>query len=326
MIHPSMYPKFFESRKIRILVLCLSILVLYLNLWESGARVKAQGVFSFKGRRTHYTLPFQFNRNLIIIPIMINNQGPYQFIFDTGVSILVITNPYLGGKLGIESKKNILIRGFGNGEDISANIISGLDLKIGPISGKGFDAAVLPPGTLNFSNYIGKNIDGIIGYDLVKDFRMKINIDNSVIQFEKPTKPFKKRNYTSIPIEMDGSQAFIKVDVLLNGKKIPLKLVLDTGGGNSVFINLETLSPVPDHIKGFFSNLGWGINGTIQGIISRIDLLSLDSLKIKNVICAFPQFKDTARSLQGINGNGNLGNEILRRFNLVIDYNHNKIF
>jgi hypothetical protein len=257
---------------------------------------------------------------------MINDQGPYHFIFDTGVSILIITNPDLPQKWGITPSKSIIIRGFGKGSEITAKIINGLNLRMGPIIGRGVFAAVMPPGVLEFSNFVGMQIDGIIGYDLVKDFRVKINFDNTMMKFESPQKPFRNRNYVSLPLEIDKTQAFIHAVINQKGKSLPVKLLLDTGGGNTVFLDLRTLENFNIPEESPHSNLGWGINGSIDGKLSRLDYLDLNGILIKKPVCAFPNYGDSSKNSKNLNGNGNIGNEILRRFTLIIDYPNKGIF
>ena len=54
--------------------------------------------------------------------------------------------------------------------------------------------------------------------------------------------------------------------------------------------------------------------------------MSLGKYSFNNMICAFPDYKDVAAKIPTINRNGNLGNETLRRFNVVFDYSRETIY
>jgi len=321
-----MFPVFCPTIRVKNRLPYIGGFVFFITTLFCFSSLKAQGNFSFENHKTQYFLPFKFTRNLIIIPLMINNQGPYNFIFDTGASIMIFTNPDLPQKLGLHSTKAILVKGFGSSNDVEAQIITGLSLKIGPISGKGFSAAVLPEGILEFSNYVGMPIDGMIGYDLVKDLRLKINFNTSQIKFENPEKSFDRKLYKSFPLEINNNQALIKATASLKGAILNMKLVLDTGGGNTVFIDPRSLNNLKIPQNSPKSTLGWGLTGMIDGKISRLDYLNLNGIIIQKVICAFPVYPDSVKNQKGLNGNGNLGNEILRRFNVVIDYPNRRFY
>src|SRR4051794_40799259 len=85
----------------------------------SAYALKAQQ-FSFHGSRTKGAVNFTLIRNLIIIPLYINNKGPYNFILDTGVGPLVITDTTIVKDLNLKDLRPIKITGLGKGIEIDA--------------------------------------------------------------------------------------------------------------------------------------------------------------------------------------------------------------
>lgn len=71
------------------------IRLILIGLFFSTDPVFAQR-FSFEQGRSRDVTRFKLLHNLIIIPVYINNGGPYNFILDTGVGPMVITDPSLG--------------------------------------------------------------------------------------------------------------------------------------------------------------------------------------------------------------------------------------
>ncbi len=306
-------------------ILHLAFILLFLGCDFCHNPGYAQGVFELKHNRTG--LHFTFQRNLMVIPVMINNKGPYQFIFDSGVSFIIITNPALMQPLGISSTSSILIKGFGSGEAIKASLVNQLHIQIGKIKGENFSAAVLPKGSLDFSNYLGIPIDGIIGYDLLKDYVVTVDYANHWIEFSKIARSKSQKKFQILPLIIVNGRSFVHVISEINaGVKIPLNLILDTGGGNAVFLDIRSNDTLQIPSKNISADLGWGINGPITGKMARFERLNMGGIVMEKVVGAFPLFSDTSSISYKDNGNGNLGSEILRRFTMIIDYPNKKLF
>src|ERR1700749_2942740 len=73
--------------------------------------------FDLEANRKHVTIPFRLIRNMIIIRVKINGKGPFNFILDTGVGLMIITEPKLLDSIELTSKRTIKIPGLGQGED-----------------------------------------------------------------------------------------------------------------------------------------------------------------------------------------------------------------
>jgi hypothetical protein len=63
-------------------------------------------------------IPFKMIRNMVIIKLYINDRGPYNFILDTGVGIMIITEPKLVDSLNLANKRTLRLAGLGAGEDM----------------------------------------------------------------------------------------------------------------------------------------------------------------------------------------------------------------
>ena len=55
-------------------------------------QLNAQSFEIDKGKN-HVTIPFRMVRNMIVIKLTINGKGPFNFILDTGVGLMIITDP-----------------------------------------------------------------------------------------------------------------------------------------------------------------------------------------------------------------------------------------
>ena len=71
------------------------------------------GFFEFKSGRKKQVVPFRLVKNLMVVPMTINGQGPYNFVLDTGVGLCLITDPALLNILKPTYVRDIRITGFG---------------------------------------------------------------------------------------------------------------------------------------------------------------------------------------------------------------------
>src|ERR1700709_1039584 len=86
-----------------------AVVILYLLL--CCATAKAQ-YFSLDSNRKRVVMPFYFTRNLVIIKLKINNKGPFNFILDTGVGQMLITDPMMVDSINVQNKRTIKMTGL----------------------------------------------------------------------------------------------------------------------------------------------------------------------------------------------------------------------
>lgn len=319
------FHKIFLYKKNRLLfpVIALTVSFLILDAISSFA----QGNFGFHDGRTSEKISFKYHRNLIIVPLFINGQGPFNFILDTGVNFIILTNPVLQDQLHLSILKTILVRGLGEGKDTKAGVVGNLNLQVGKIDGGGFSAAILPAEEFSFSNYVGMSIDGIIGYDLFKSFAIKIDYENEILTITKPEEFKIQRKYRNYPLSIENQRPYIyTTSKLPSGKSIKVKLILDTGAGHPISLEPGSDSSIIVPAAGLKSRLGIGLNGPIEGKLGRLPGLNFDGIELKNIVCSFPVYPKGAERKLSDDRNGNLGNEILSRFTIIFNYARQMIY
>ncbi|MGN6181873.1 MAG: PDZ domain-containing protein, partial [Mucilaginibacter sp.] len=92
---------------------------------------------------------------------------------------------------------------------------------------------------------------------------------------------------------------------------------VDIGAGHPVSIeNFVKVDGLPQ--KYIPANLGIGLNGPINGYVSRIRSIKMAKFTMNDVIAAFPD--STEKIETSVPRDGNLGIGILKRFNVIFDY------
>jgi len=272
--------------------------------------------------------PFKFINNLIIIPIQINNSDSLHFILDTGLSISILTELSMGDSLSLNYAKQVKLTGLGKGDPIDALHSYGNVFSIQGVTGRYQHIYIVMQNVFNLSALLGTRVHGLIGYNLFKDFVVEINYDKKLITLHRPDRyRFRSRRKSStIPMIIDRTKPYLYADVIQAGSApIRVKLLLDTGASHALWLDVRSDHRLELPALNSESYLGTGLNGEIQGKVGRIEELRLDKFTFQEPIVAFPD-SSSAGDAFGMDGrNGSLGSEILRRFNVVIDYPHQQI-
>jgi len=274
--------------------------------------------FDLQGSRKRVTIPFRVIRDMIIIKLNINGKGPFNFIVDTGVGLMLITDPKLVDSINVSNKRTIKIAGFGQGEAFEAYITSPLNVDIPGLVSYDVAAAILKTDHFGLSNFAGIPIHGLLGYEFFNNLAVKVDFSDSTLTVSKPkdVRFFKRGN--KVPLVIENRKPYIYSKVTFpNGVKANEKLILDLGAGHP--LSLENIIDKQGLPKKFIAaNLGVGLTGPIYGFISRVSEVDIGKFKIKNVVTSFPV--DSNKYRQTETRDGNLGIAILKRFTLIIDY------
>lgn len=304
----------------------LPILGLLYLLCFNATPVKAQ-YFDIEGNSKSVRVPFKLVRNLVVIQLKINDKGPFNFILDTGVGLMIITEPKLVDSIAITNKRTIKMPGLGEGDAYEAYVTPPLKIDIPGLKSYDVAAAILKTDHFNLSNFVGIPIHGLLGYEFFNNLVVKIDFADSTITAYKERNIRKFRRGTKIPMTVEGHKPYIQAMVKLpNGTPQLSKLIVDLGAGHPVSLeNMIKKNGLPQ--KFVIANLGVGLAGPINGFLSRIDEIDLGKYKMKKVITSFPNdYDEQMMKYLSVRRDGNIGVGILKRFTVIFDYQGNALY
>lgn len=282
-----------------------------------------QGFLIEKGKSS-VKIDFKLVNNLMIVPVELNGQE-LSFLLDTGVNTTVLLNLEEADTLTLKNAQKINLRGLGGEELVEAYKAEKNLLKIGEVTSKNADVYLIFSKEVNFSPRLGVPVNGIIGYDFFKDFIVEVNYSKRFIRVHNPGK-FKKRlaGYKEVPLKFFQNKPYINSTIQIENKETEVTLLLDSGLGDALWLFQNEAIGVPE--KAFDDLLGLGLLGDVTGKRSRINSLKMGEATLKEVSTAFPD----SLSLQGLQmfetRNGSIGAEVLRRFNMVFDYQQGQLY
>jgi len=277
-----------------------------------------------KGRK-YQKVRFQLINNLIVIPIEVNGTE-LSFILDSGVNKPILFNLTDQDEVQINNVSEITIRGLGEGEPIKALSSHGNSFRLKNIVNSDQLLYVVLDKDLNFSPTLGVPIHGIIGYDLFKDFVVDINYASKTIKLhdsEGYTYKIDKKSET-LPLSIIDRKAYVDGRLFLEEEnEHSVRLLVDTGSSDAIWLFENEVIDVPE--KNYDDFLGEGLSGSIFGKRTKVKSINLGPFELKDAKAAFPDMI----SFDGIKNlgdrNGSLGGEILKRFNIIFDYQNSKI-
>jgi len=283
--------------------------------------VRAQQ-FDIIGKKKRVYVPFEIVRSMVIVQLKINGTGPYNFILDTGVGVMLITDPLLADSLNIVNKRTITIAGLGERANYEAIIAPLVNVTIaGQLVSRNVSAAILKDDFFGLSNYAGIPIHGLLGSDLFNKLAIKISFSDSTLVVAHPGNMRIFRNPEKIPLTIEERKPYMKTQVILtDGTAKVKKLLIDLGAGHA--LSLEKIDSLPE--KSIVANLGVGLNGLIDGHLARVGSISIGKYNIKDVITSFPS--DDPSFKTSIPRNGSIGIGLLKRFDIIFDYQNSVMY
>jgi predicted aspartyl protease len=142
--------------------------------YRAGALGFASRLEADHGGPAAHSIPFKLaaaHKPLILVQVMVNDQGPFQFALDTGASRTMLSSE-LAGKLAIETIEDSPVTGGGGQIKILAGKVRSLSVGEAIVRdhaiGVGEFLAML-------SQTAGAKLDGIVGYNSLNQFRVTID-------------------------------------------------------------------------------------------------------------------------------------------------------
>jgi len=274
-------------------------------------------------KKKSVTFDFKSSNNLIIIPVAINNSDTLNFILDTGVRYPIITELPFVNKLNLNYLQPINVKGLGDGEQLTAYRSGNNTINLNGLVAYDQEIHMVINENFQISHILGMPVHGLIGFNLFKDYVVKIDYAEHKITLIKPEFfEYKAREKDIVlPLSFEQGKPFVTTSIVTDkNDEVPVKLLVDTGASDAIWLSTNSDSRISlpeNHIETF---LGRGLSGDLYGKKGRIGAIWVGPLVLYEPIVAFPD-NELVDELIGKNDrNGTLGAEILRRFYITMDY------
>jgi hypothetical protein len=266
------------------------------------------------------TIPFELVTKHVVVKVKVNNSRPLPFILDTGDKFAIIDLDR-AKELGLSLKGDIQSGGAGAAA-LTGSFVQGSPLTIPGLEGFSQQVTIAFP-LKSLAAALGQEIDGILGSEFIKEFVTEIDYQAGVIRLHDKERFRYSGSGESIPIELNADgHPIIEADVTPGGgETLKGKFVLDLGSNAplalySPFVAQHHL--LGPNLKTIRALGAAGVGGQTSAQIGRVAELRIGRFTLAGPITLFSQ--DKAGAFASADIQGNVGEQILSRFTIFLDY------
>ncbi|NEO37664.1 MAG: PDZ domain-containing protein [Moorea sp. SIOASIH] len=270
-----------------------------------------------------YQIPFDYYGDHIYLPISVNGSQPRWFILDSGAADTFISQDY-AQSLGLQPQGRLDIVGIGPVR-LNATFARGVTFNLTGIQWSDAQVVIAPEEFfLPLARYFGQDFSGVIGYEFFEQFVVEIDYDNQIIHLHDPKTYRYSGSGERMPLKLVNQKPYLKTTLMLApGLSVNSHLLIDLGSGSALDLRGKLIDENPEiaSAENTLASFTLGVGGEEKIHVGRLESLQLGKLTIDHPITAFSLGKGNQRSALS----GRIGNDILRRFNVILDYTHKQM-
>lgn len=279
------------------------------------------------GGRKKVTIPFKYVNNFILLDVRIYGILPVQLIFDTGAEHVILFKRQYTDLLQVEYDRRMRVMGSDLSREIFALITRNGLVEVEGLSARPHDMLVLEEDYFNLDEMLGTPVAGLLGGGFFKDLVIQIDYRKRKLTLIDPRGFEPPGDHLALPVTIRTHKPYVTAEAgLQDGSVLAVDLLVDTGAGVPVLLHNNTDSSLhlpATYIRG---RLGMGLGGYVEGYIGRLRNFRVGSVDFPGILTSFQDLPghwlvDRERFRNGI-----IGNELLARFSVFLDYHRGQLY
>lgn len=122
------------------------------------------------------------NEAALVVPVMLNGEGPYDFILDTGATFTCVADS-TAARLDLPERQLVGGIGVGIGGTGRLRLATVDSLRIGAARAYDVPVCLLD---LSHTQLLGTRIDGLVGLNVLKQFRVTLDFERKIVRLTEP--------------------------------------------------------------------------------------------------------------------------------------------
>lgn len=268
-------------------------------------------------------IPFESKGSHLYIKVHTGKSDSLNFIFDTGTTGATIDSA-TAEQIGISKENRIPVNVGG----IAGNQINFMamnqSLKLGKVEVK--DINLVMSNLSGLSKILGRKLDGLVGYEIMDKYVTQMDFDQKQLLLFNDIKEVDTTGYTGIPFQFNKEVMIPRFPItitLTNGESFTGRAMFDTGNAFSLIVSAPYSKFHNMNAKLGESFPSWGLNPSAPDLVAPIKSLSFNGFEFGKMTVRLTA-NETAEPKDGYLGI--MGIEIIKRFNVILDYAHHKIY
>jgi hypothetical protein len=272
----------------------------------------ASGVFALvlHAAPAGVTMPFAWTPGQIEVAVTVNGTAA-TFVLDTGSEYSIVST-----RLAQSLKLPAVRRG-------TRDFADGVTLAVGPLTLAGQRVMVMPFDTFNAR---GRHIDGLVGFDFFERYAVKIDWGGKTLTFWEHAGFSPPAAAIAVPIEFSGRLPVVAATLqLTSGAPLPARLMVDTGASQSIMLR----HPYATAHDLFARAAGERSAPSLADGTRRLVTIPAHELAVGALTFDRPEvlaFSEPIGSAASTETDGLIGNTLLSRFTLYVDYAARRLY
>lgn len=254
------------------------------------------------------TLRYRSVKNLIVLPVTINDSITVNLILDTGCRNLVLFGKKFRHLMNINSDRPIQFSGLGSGKPVIGNLSLGNKIAIQQVLGERIAVVVVPSKNI-LSAY--KDVDGVIGFELFLKFEIELNPSEKIIKFRPAQHSNVPEGFSTVPLRIVDLRPVMDSRVKLE-EQFPLTCDLMIDTGSNLGLLLKTTELAQFESRAHKKVIGFGFNGQVSGYETSSEEVVLNGMKMYDI--------PTGIIESAWHNYASIGMDILKDYVVIINY------
>ncbi len=288
--------------------------------------------FSFDNGKQYVELSFKEESNLIVVPILVNEQGPFNFILDTGSESGMIFDRLVIAENNLANARTIPIYAENGNKITDLLVANDINIQMKGVNGADQSMLVLEENKMDVENILGVNAHGVLGSELFNRFVVEIDYKNEKLRLYEPAKFKVPKGFKKVDVDIINFRPYIKAHVKQKGeKKANINLLIDTGASSALFLDQQRHDNIVVPKKAVEHTLGSSLTGLLEGKVGRVKKLKFGrKFNFNRVVTSFPDNWQVKKVVGGkgreLTRHGTIGSDILSRFTVIFDYLNSAVY
>ena len=303
------------------LLICLTLLGVLsgCNLYNMASYQwhNADATAAFSKNNTVSRLPFKMVNQHILVDVMINEQGPFSFVLDSGAAATVVVENKKTTRLKLPRENPLRISGTGSGEEPTAYVVHDQRVDAGDLNITQLSIIYATFESMPFSSTEEIYFDGILGADFFNCCIVEVDHENSEVLFYQSITDaphLLSDNWQELTLRIESNNPFIELMVHDGQQLKPASVMVDTGSTGTLSLYIADGQYQKPQYS--FRTRSTGVQGDSANDVGFLPELKLGKNKLMNI----PTYFRSEGEVPDSDSNGILGNRILKGFNQAYDF------
>lgn len=265
-------------------------------------------------------IPLELATDLILIQVSVNGTEGMHFLLDTGASVSVI-NESMVDELGLEQKGRLVeVIGAAGRAEASFTKVESIAMPGLELVNQQLLAVDLDP----FLPYVGRRVDGILGFDFISRFVVKIDYEKRTLSAYRPSTFERNDSGIVLPLDLLGNLPVIGglVEDEHEGR-----FLLDTGASAALVLHREFIE---EHqlLRGRRDRrevYSGGVGGVVRQISAHLDAFSVGPFRFTDLPTLFSLERPGSGRERRPRLSGKIGATLLNHFTICLDYSRSEV-